>query len=218
MSRFDATEVLEIVKETESCNENWREPAIEDLQFHSGNQWADEEVTARNALMKPTLTLNLIKPYVKLVIGFMRTNEVEAKVYAVDDNPNADDTAMALTKALKAISYDSKSAYAYGRQFADGQITGRGYSQGFVDFSEDPFGVIHHFRNDPFTVGFDPTSESPDFSDCDFVYRVFWASEEELGNRYPDFDRKALADPAKLGLGITPFIESTRRSQEQAQF
>lgn len=200
----DYDEVIEIVSTTESADAPWREHAYEDWEFYSGIQWSDDEIAKMNAKHKPYLTINTIKPQVKVLKGFQRNNQMDLRVFSEDDTPEADETAIALSKAIKSVQRDNYSDIIFSRKFGMGQICGRGYSGGYVDFSDDPFGKIKHFYIDPFDVGFDLTAQAPDLSDMDYIYRFVHLTEDELLDRYPQADVTSLKKAQGFNSEISP--------------
>ncbi len=192
MSHYDYEAVLEVVDATTVADEVWITEGIEDWQFYSGEQWTQAEKDAANKKNKPFLTINTTKPHVRVLKGFERLNRNALQVVPVDDHPEADEVSTALTKAMSAIMRSNHSGIIMSRAFGMGMICGRGYSGGFIDFSEDPFGQIKHFPIDPFDVGFDLTSQAPDMSDMQYIYRAVYLTDDEVLDRYPNVALKDL--------------------------
>lgn len=165
---LSATET-QLVKEMWDRYEYMRDYGHEDYlllnnrcgQFWYGNQWEEEVVAKLRAQRRPHLTMNMILSTTDTMLGEQINNRNETR-FRPRYGKNADKTADALNKVYKHISQGNNITWLRSDIFEDGLITGRGYYEVRLDFSDNLYGEVRVSRLDPKTVMIDP-----DATDCD---------------------------------------------------
>ncbi len=179
----------------------WRRQAREDFEFYLGEQW-DE--TSRHKLReegRPVLTINKIKPAVKLLCGYERQSRMDIKCLPMEGS----DTRVAdiLTALIKFIMVNNNGEYEQSFQFQDSLVCGRGFSYVYMDFGEDFLnGEVRVRSLRPFNVFVDPLSAEYDLSDAAYVMRVLQIRRNGLKRLYPEMadniDSLAVEEPSDL--------------------
>lgn len=130
-------------------------------QFWYGNQWEEEVVAKLRAQRRPHLTMNMVLSTTDTMLGEQITNRNETR-FRPRYGKNADKTADALNKVYKHISQGNNLTWLRSDIFEDGLITGRGFYEVRLDFSDNLYGEVRVTRLDPKTVMVDP-----DATECD---------------------------------------------------
>lgn len=164
---------------------DWRRRAREDFEFYLGEQW-DE--TSKHKLQedgRPVLTINKIKPVVKLLSGYERQSRMDIKCLPMEGSDGR--VADVLTALIKFIMGNNNGEYEQSFQFQDGLVCGKGFSYVNMDFSEDFLnGEIRVKSVRPFNVFVDPLSVEYDLSDAAYVMRVLRIRRNGLKRLYPE--------------------------------
>ena len=167
--------------------------ALDDLEFLSGEQWADSAKKARAG--RPCLTINRLPNFIRTVINEQRKTRPAIDVIPADGEASKEtaDVWQGLIRAIERksrakIAYDTAFKYAVSCGFGHFKIT-TGYCD---DDSFDQEIKIERIAN-PFTVYRDPSSTQPDHSDDRFTFITELISRAEFKSKY-GFDAKSLED------------------------
>ena len=162
----DAREYLALCKEG---NEENNRAGLDDLRFLSGgvNQWDAQDAAQRSLDQRPMLTVNKLPTFLHQVTNGLRQSRSSIKVHPASDGANVD-IARVRQGIIRHIEYDSNADVAYSTAACSAAAIGFGYFRIVTDYTRpDSFDqeiIFKRIRN-PFTVHFDPMSESPDGSD-----------------------------------------------------
>lgn len=156
-----------------------------DYEFALGKQWKDADKSTLESRGVKALTINKIKPIIKLLTGIERQSKSDFIAFpeGTEDGIIAD----IVTALLKNIVKLSKAERKLSEQFKRGCIGGVDYIEPYVDYSND---LIHgelRLRNvNPMCVFPDPDAEEYDLSDgryiCKFSPNL---SKDQLLELYP---------------------------------
>lgn len=158
----------------------WSEKAKKCVEYFEGDQWNERDRALLQKQKRPALTINKIKPLVELVRGYHLNNRTDIRYLPGHDGTGTAETAAALTHLAKQISEASQLPAVDGDVFLDGILTGRGFYECYLDFSENDLGEIRWRAVDPFSVYLDPDAEDYDLNSGNFVMTSRFVSVDEI--------------------------------------
>ena len=163
-----------------------REEALEDLEFHEGEQWPEKIRNERDTDQRPCLVINKIPLYTRQITNEIRQLKPGIKVRPVDSGSDPD-TAEMMSGMIRAIERDSaaNSAYHWGAEHA--VKMGWGYWRVITEYaSDDTFDQIIKIKRvkNQFSVYCGPCEEQ-DASDADFMFVTTWMDRKKFESKYP---------------------------------
>lgn len=163
-----------------SAQRDWAERAKLCVDFFEGKQWSDADLKVLEEEGRPALTLNHVKPLVNVVLGYHKTNRVDATYIPGNDGSSSAEIAEVLTAISKVDMERCGLPYVDSEVFLDGLLGGRGFYDCRLDFEENDFGDIKWSAVDPFSVYIDPEASSYDPAQWGFVFTNRWTSPDEV--------------------------------------
>jgi hypothetical protein len=178
-SHSEETKILELAKKRFDRSVDAFSPsytkAIEMLKFKHGEQWSTAQKKAREAAGRPTLTINEMSKFSRLICGEMRRNKVQIKASPASKTGSRAN-AEVIAGLLKNIEYQSSAETIYdhaGKMLVDcGFAAGRVLSR-YTNDEDDPFLQELYFEalDNPFSVHPDPDAKDSRFySDGEFLF------------------------------------------------
>ncbi len=182
---MEADKILSWLRLCVDGDTRWRHMAQEDFNFFLNKQWEDADIASLDFESRPHLTLNLIKPVIKVLSGIERQQRLDIKYMPVHDN---DILVADMYNFMSSVIMDRTNGYHESSlQFQDGIVCGRGFLYINIDFNQNLlYGSVEVSRISPFNVYIDPNSRRYDLADAAYVFRVIYARPEELAEIYPD--------------------------------
>lgn len=168
----------------------------EDFKFVQGKQWEDKDVeTLRQAGVK-ALTINKIKPIIKLVTGLERQSKSDYTAFPEGGEDLV--TADIATRLMKNVVKNSSAALKMSESFKHGVIGGMCFIEPYIDYSFDLInGDLKFKKISGGDVYFDPDFQEYDLSDCKYIVKISRdLSKEDLLLLFPD-DEKTINDIAE---------------------
>jgi hypothetical protein len=178
-----------------------RERIKEDFEFELGKQWdADDVQELRKAGVK-AITINKIKPIIKLLTGIERQSKTDYRAFpegAEDSLP-----AEIVTKLIKNVVKVSSLEIKQSDQFKNGVIGGLCFLEPYIDYSFDMINGEMKFKKvSPLDVYIDPNFREYDLSDSKFLIKVTQdLTKDDLLTLFPN-DKKKIED---IGQGKIDF-------------
>lgn len=170
-------------------------------RFWYGSQWEEDVVAKLRQQRRPYLTMNMILTTTDTVLGEQINNRNETR-FRPRYGKNADATADALNKVYKHISQGNNLTWLRSDVFEDGLITGRGYYEVRLDFTDNLFGEVRITRLDPKNVMIDADATEYDPETWNDVTVTRWLTPDDIEVLYG----KAKADELR---GKVSTYEST---------
>ncbi len=160
-------------------------------EFFFGNQWKDTDIAALQRFRRPALTINKIKTTVSTILGEQIANRSEISFRPRVGTQHAD-LASVLTKVFKQISDNNQLAWLRSDVFADGMISGRGFYDVRIDYTDSMMGevVIDHLN--PNCVLLDPDANSYDPAKWGEVFVTSWVTPDDIEVLYNKADADLL--------------------------
>ncbi len=159
----------------------WATRARESFHYYTNNSWSAVDLKALNEQRRPALRLNQIRSYINVVLGIAIGQETNIRVTSED--PSKDETSIALSKLIRHA--EARSDYDSIKHLAirDGLIGGRGWREGYVDFTENPLGELKYRYVPSHHIKFDTNATHID--NIQYMFRAKWFSHEQFVKIFP---------------------------------
>ncbi len=151
-------------------------------KFYEGEQWSPEDKARLEAEGRPALTLNTILPTINTMLGEQMERRLDITFKA--GRGGTENTAFALNSISRAILDDNKYDELEEIVYADGLITGRGFYDIRMDFSNNMRGDVSITDEDPVDVVIDPSAKSADPATWNEVFISRWMTTDEIEEEY----------------------------------
>ncbi len=162
----------------------------EDFKFSLGKQWDDEDSRKLEKAGVTPLTINQIKPIIKIITGIERQSRSDLKAFPVgDEDELAGDIVSRLLKhANHRASLDSKQS----EQFKEGVTGGLCYIEPYLDYTYNLINGELKFRKiSANRIFYDPSSEEYDLSDSRYLIKMTYdLSKDQLLELFPDKEKE----------------------------
>jgi hypothetical protein len=170
----------------------------EDFKFAQGEQWNDKDIKALKDAGVKALTINKIKPIIKLITGIERQSRSD--FIALPEGAEDEVTGEIATLLMKNITKQSKVELKLSEQFKSGSIGGVSYIEPFMDYSFDLINGVMKFKKlSAVNVYPDPDAKEYDLSDGAFIAKVTRnLTRDQLVEIFPD--KEKLIDDMGSGL------------------
>lgn len=174
-----------------------------DAEFAMGKQWSDDDKNTLEEAGVKALTINKIKPMIKLITGIERQGRTD--FMAFPEGTEDELVSEVATRLLKNVSKVSRVQNKMSEMFKEGITVGQSFIEPHVDYTFDLINGDLKFRKiNGSKVYPDPASEEYDLSDARFVIKVTRGlSKEDLFMIFPDEkEQKKIeeAGPARIDL------------------
>lgn len=170
--------------QSRSHSSKWRQDAREDYGLVAGDQWAEQDKVALLDQMRQPITFNRTGPMVDAVTGAEILNRQD--VHYVPRQMGRVQVSEILTAADEWAREQTDAEDEESDAFADCVICGMGWTETYMDYSEDPAGLIRISRVDPLEMGWDPSAKQRNLTDRRYHYRRKGFEKEEVKARWPD--------------------------------
>jgi hypothetical protein len=162
-----------------------RDAIREDFKFELGKQWDVEDVDELRRAGVKALTINKIKPIIKLLTGIERQSKSDYKAFPEGGEDQI--TAEIATRLMKNVVKNSFLEIKFSEVFKNGCIGGMCFLEPYVDYSFDMINGDMKFKKiSPLDIFLDPNFKEYDLSDSKFIGKVTWdLSKEDLIALFP---------------------------------
>jgi len=161
----------------------------EDFEASLGRQWKKEdEETLRKAGVEP-LTINKIKPIIKILTGIERQSRSD--IVAFPEGQEDSIKAEIATKLIKCVMKKSNGVNKLSSQFKSGITGGMCYLEPYIDYLFDLINGNMKFKkvSGP-RILFDPDAEEYDLSDAKYVIKISRRlTREQLVELFPSKEK-----------------------------
>jgi hypothetical protein len=158
----------------------------EDFEFELGKQWEDDDVETLRKVGVKALTINKIKPIIKLLTGIERQSKSDFKAFPEGAEDSV--TSEIASKLMKNVVKNSMLELKLSEIFKNGSIGGMCFVEPYIDYSFDMVNGDMKFKKiSPLDIYFDPHFKEYDLSDAKFVIKVTSdLSKDDLYMLFPD--------------------------------
>ena len=166
---------------------------MNDFKFVQGEQWDNVDIETLRAAGVKALTINKIKPIIKLITGIERQSRSDFKAFPEGEEDVI--TGEIASKLLKNISKGSNVERKHSAQFKDGCIGGVSYIEPYMDYSYDLIhGSMQFKKLSAQDVYPDPEAIEYDLSDGKFMIKVTKdLTEDQMVVLFPDKEKEIKA-------------------------
>lgn len=176
--------MLDRFERAATAHQKWAEPAKKAVDYYEGRQLTDEVRAALLAQGRPALVFNVIKPLIRVALGYQRNNRTDTKYLPGADGSGSAELAEALTMIVKDAADDTDMKYVDAEVFAEGMLTGRGWYDVRLSFEHNDLGEIVARADDPFSIFVDPDATTYNPEDWNYVFETRWVSADEIDALY----------------------------------
>ena len=181
------------------------EEMINDTRFAQGEQWSSGDLQELESRGVKGITVNKIKPMIKLLIGIERQSKTDYKVLPEGDEDSI--TAEIVNRLVKNVVKNSRAELKMSESFKSGVTTGMSFIEPYIDYTFDLVnGDLKFKKISGQNVFLDPDFEEYDLSDCRYVIKVNRSIEKnDLLALFPD-DKKKVEGLDINGIGTDGFL------------
>lgn len=149
-------------------------------RFVGGQQWESADKARLEAQRRPALTLNQILPTYAVLAGEQIDARTEISFRPRTGGDDLAATAVAMNKLYKQILDNNKYEWLRSQVFQDAVITGRGFFDVRMGFSDNMLGEVVITTPNPKNVVVDPDAEEYDPKTWNDVVYTKWYSPAEM--------------------------------------
>jgi hypothetical protein len=171
-------------KESDQHLGTWREDAREAYSFRSGDQWSAEDKAKLEEMLRVPVVFNRIGPMVEAVAG-SEVNNRQAVQYIPRRVGDAGVNEV-LTGAADYFRDQCDAEDEESDAFMDVVVCGIGVTETYLDYVDNPEGMIKVERRDPLSMRYDPSAKKRNLSDRKWDQREEWLDRDEIEQRWPD--------------------------------
>ena len=150
----------------------FRKEASDCYDFFAGHQWDDEDIEKLKKERRPVITFNRIGPIIDAVIGTEVQNRQEVRYVERTTEGNDRKYSEIYNGAAKWARDLCHAGFEESEAFQDCIICGEGWTETFLDLSNNPAGDIVIRRVDPLEIFPDPYAKARNLSDMRYIFRV----------------------------------------------
>ncbi len=205
----DNTEFFHLMRqrfqEAETAESENRLEGLDDLRFvhnYQNSQWATRDINDRTVARRPIVTHNLLRKFLRSLLGAMKQSRPGIKVLPVDTQDDLI-TAEIMTDLIRQIENDNESpaTQAYDKAYEGALSNGFGYLRIITkyegEYSFDQKIQVRRIAN-PFTVLFDPKCTNMLNADADYCFVHTVMDRKDFEKKYPDKRSKSTDSPGGL--------------------
>lgn len=177
--------------------------ADDDFQFALGNQWDEDDVEALKAKGVLPVTVNEIKPIVRLLKGTESQNRSDFKCFPEGGEDSRE--AEIATRLLKNAMKFDEGNYKISEAFGDGTICGESWLEPYLNWDNSLVTADLGIRkSDYWTWCWDPQAREYDLKDAAYLCKTtFDLTKDQLTSIYPDAEDVVGSEGGKLRADLT---------------
>ena len=162
----------------------------DDFSFAQGNQWEDGDVQDLAKAGVKAITINKIKPIVKLLTGIERQSRSDFKAFPEGGEDEL--TAEIVSRLMKNVAKNSRVEVKFSEVFKNGSIGGMCFLEPYMDYNFDLLnGDLKFKKISSADVYLDPDFQEYDLSDSKFLIKITKdLSQDDLLALFPDDEKK----------------------------
>lgn len=187
----------------------------EDFEFVQGKQWDEADVNSLRSAGVDALTINKLKPIIKLITGIERQSKSDFVAFPEGGEDSL--PAEIVTRLLKNVTKTSQAEQKLSEQFKHGAICGGCFLEPFIDYSYDIINGEMKFKKvSIINVLWDPDAKEYDLSDSRFMMKFsLGLSRDQVLMLFPD--KEKVIDSMSDGFKF-PFDNMNQYSESREEF
>lgn len=171
-------------KESDQHLSQWRDEARELYAFKAGDQWSPEEKADLEEKLRLPVVFNRIDPMVEAVGGSEINNRQQ--VQYVPRQVGDSGVNEVLTGAADYFRDNCDAEDEESDAFMDVVVCGVGVTETYLDYIDNPEGMVITDRRDPLSMRWDASAKKRNLTDKKWVQREEWQDVEEIKQKWPD--------------------------------
>lgn len=186
--RHSDAELLRMVKRHKKDGDRhlgeWREDARECYAFRAGDQWNAEDKAKLEEMLRVPVVFNRIDPMIEAVAGSEVNNRQSVQYIprqAGDSGVNE-----ILTGAADYFRDACDAEDEESDAFMDVVTCGVGVTETYLDYIENPEGMVITDRRDPLSMRWDPAAKKRNLTDKRWAQREEWQDKDDIRDKWPD--------------------------------
>ena len=162
----------------------------DDIKFEQGEQWIDSDIQTLKTAGVKALTINKLKPIIKLITGIERQSRSDFKAFPEGGEDEL--VSEMVSRLIKNVVKNSKVEVKLSEQFKSGAVGGMSFLEPYIDYSFDIInGDLKFKRLSSLDCYFDPDFQEYDLSDSKFFIKITKdLSKDDLITLFPDKEKK----------------------------
>lgn len=189
-------QIKEWVRSDIEHSQDWRSEAKKDFAFVAGpGQWEPDDVQTLKDQKRPVVTFNKTLKFVRAVCG-LEVNNRQMTTYLPRDVQNEGEVKAneILTSGSDWMDQGCKASRQQSRAFRDSVICGMGWTEGVIEYDDDPQGKYFETRCNPLEMGWDCNARDSNLQDSKRRWRIREMSLDEARGLIPGVtDQKGIA-------------------------
>lgn len=149
---------------------DWRVEAKKCYAYYSTDQWSAADKSKLEEQERPIVTFNRTQPIVDAISGYEISNRHEVKYIPRSENDGPVNEIYSLAGRWFRDSCNAEDEESDA--FRDAVICGMGWTKTWIDYEEDPDGMMKVDRVDPFEMYPDPSAKKKNLSDARWTIRI----------------------------------------------
>ena len=174
------------MQRAKNASSDWRQHARECYDFVAGRQWSDEDKALLEEQRRPPVTFNRVSRTLNAVIGLEVANRQEVRFIPRERSDSGFNEV--LTNAARWVRDQSDVEDEETEAFGDLNTCGMGFTDTYMDYEEDPDGLLVVERGDPLGYFWDASSTRKNLKDARWIAKVRRYSRDEVIERWPAFN------------------------------
>lgn len=152
----------------------WRTRARKNITFAEGpGQWEEDDKQRLRDEERPVVTFNKTKKFIRAICGIETNNRHEATYLPRElDSPGEVKANELLTAASEWMEDGCDAQRHQSRAFRDATTIGMGWTEGVIDYDDDPQGLYVETRVHPCEMVWDKDARDQNLTDAKRVARV----------------------------------------------
>lgn len=187
--------------------------AVKYDDFYRGEQWDEIDLRKLQRQGRPAQTINLTLPTINAMVGEFCNRQADF-LFKPKRGMASEMVAGQLTKLVMAICDANHTDFTEKQVVEDGLITGRGYFDVRLDFTDNVLGEVRITKRHPREVIPDPTASEYDPSTWNEVMTTRWLSLDEIEGLYG----KDKADQLRISGSTCDYGDDAIKWSERGQF
>lgn len=171
-------------KESDQHLSTWRDESREFYAFKAGEQWSVDEKADLAEKLRLPVVFNRIDPMVEAVGGSEINNRQQ--VQYVPRQVGDSGVNEVLTGAADYFRDNCDAEDEESDAFMDVVVCGVGVTETYLDYIDNPEGMVITDRRDPLSMRWDPSAKKRNLTDKKWAQREEWQDVEEIKQKWPD--------------------------------
>lgn len=180
-------------RDSRDHSSEWRNNAFDWYKMVSGEQWDQDDLMRLQDDLRPAVTFNRILRTINVIVGTQINNRQETQFIPREENDSAANEV--LTAGAEWVRDTCDAEDEESDAFEDMCVTGMGWTETRMDYTQDPEGLVIIERVDPLEMYWDPGAQKRNLADAQYVMHVRLIPEDEFEARWPDVDLDLAAAP-----------------------